>query len=119
MDRNFARLQERIRADAGLANRVRLVTISFDPERDTPAVLADHARRLNADPSIWTFLTGDRATIDRLAATLGVGLIREADGTITHNLRTILAGSDHRIARVYSGNEWSVETVLGDLASVK
>jgi protein SCO1/2 len=115
MDRHFARLQTRIAAEKQLKERVRLITISFDPEHDTPAVLASHAQTLGADPSIWTFLTGDRATIDRVAAALGVGLVREADGTVTHNLRTILVGADHRILKIFSGNGWSPDKALVEI----
>ena len=55
-----------LRCDASRA--VKLVHVSFDPELDTPAVLAAHAAKLKADPDVWTFLTGDRATVDRFAA---------------------------------------------------
>jgi protein SCO1/2 len=100
MDRHFARLQTRIAAEKQLKERVRLVTIS---------------KTLGADPAIWTFLTGDRKTIDRLSAAMGVGLIRETDGTVTHNLRTILVGPDHKILKIFSGNEWSPEKVLVEI----
>jgi cytochrome oxidase Cu insertion factor (SCO1/SenC/PrrC family) len=69
-----------------------------------------------ANPAIWTFLTGDRATIDRFAAAMGVGLIRPADSVeITHNLRTILIDPGGRITTIYSGNEWKVADVLSGL----
>jgi protein SCO1/2 len=115
MDQNFARIQAEIVSDAALTDRARLISISFDPDYDTPAVLAKHAEALQARPSIWTFLTGDRATIDRFAARLGVGVIREDSAGITHNLRTVLMGPDGRIVRIYSGNDWKVSTVLADL----
>ncbi len=88
---------------------MKLVSISFDPERDTPAVLAKHAARFKADPAVWTFLTGDRATVEKFAARFGVGLIRspETPGEITHNLRTYLIGADGRVLKIYSGNEWT------------
>jgi protein SCO1/2 len=113
MDQNFAKLQNAIAADASLKAKARLMSVSFDPEHDTPDVLAQHASRLGADPAVWTFLTGDRATIDKFAGRLGVGVLRE--DTITHNLRTILMGADGRIAHIYSGNEWTTATVLADL----
>ncbi len=63
---------------------VRFVTISFDPEVDTPAVLTDYARRLGADPAQWRFITGDP---DQLKNVIGNGFRayynREADGTYT------------------------------------
>ncbi|PYQ80470.1 MAG: hypothetical protein DMG01_06505, partial [Acidobacteria bacterium] len=66
MDRHFATLQTSLDEDA--AKRVRLVTVSFDPATDTPRVLKQHARALKADPTRWTFLTGDQDEIDRFAA---------------------------------------------------
>jgi cytochrome oxidase Cu insertion factor (SCO1/SenC/PrrC family) len=46
---------------------LRLVSISVDPERDTPAVLSQYADRFHADPERWLFLTGDKRAIYRLA----------------------------------------------------
>ncbi|MGE5193953.1 MAG: SCO family protein, partial [Deltaproteobacteria bacterium] len=45
---------------------VRLVSFSVDPDRDTPEVLLDYAKRYKADPEKWWFLTGDKETIFRL-----------------------------------------------------
>lgn len=116
MDQNFSTIQRAVAEDAAIAGRVRLVSISLDPERDTPAVLAAHAARRRADPAVWTFLTGDRVTIDRFAARFGVGAVRE-DGSaeITHNLRTALLGPDRRVIKFYSGSDWTPGTVLADL----
>ena len=116
MDQNFAKLQKAIAADPALKSKARLVSISFDPDHDTPDVLAKHAARLEADAATWTFLTGDRPTVDKFAARMGVGVMRATgDATITHNLRTILVGADGRIAKIYSGNEWTTAGVLADL----
>ena len=121
MDRHFAALQREIAGDPRLAGKVRLVSVSFDPEHDTPKVLAAHAARLKADPAVWTFLTGDRVTVDRFAARFGVGLVRPADATeITHNLRTMLLDPEGRLVKVYSGSEWTPAGALEDLrATVK
>src|SRR4029079_6369609 len=106
MDQNFAALQGVIAKDATLRGKVKLISITFDPEYDTPEVLAEHAKKMKADPAVWTFLTGDRLTIDRLAAKFGVGLLRTPGETpITHNLRTILIGADGAIAKIYSTND--------------
>ncbi|HEX5069313.1 MAG TPA: SCO family protein, partial [Vicinamibacterales bacterium] len=116
LDSHFARLQQAILADSTLHEKARLISVTFDPEHDTPAVLAAHAARLKADPAVWTFLTGDRGTLDRLAARLGVAVMRsDSDPSITHNLRTILIGPDGRIAHIYSGSEWNTASVLADL----
>jgi protein SCO1/2 len=116
MDRNFLALQERITASPALKS-VRLVTVSFDPVTDTPAVLKAHARKLGADPAIWTFLTGDRDEIDRFAMRFGVSLSRNiSDATdITHNLRTAIVDREGRLLKTYTGNAWTIEEILGDL----
>ncbi len=55
----FAQTQRKL-ADAGLlGSRAVLVSLSVDPEHDTPTVLAEYAQQLKADPAAWRFLTGD------------------------------------------------------------
>ena len=118
MDQNFATLQRAIAEDARLKGQVRLVSMTFDPETDTPSVLAAHAARLKADPAVWTFLTGDRVTLHRFAGRFGVGVIRpEGVKEINHNLRTALIGRDGRIRRFYTGSDWTPSMVLADLRS--
>jgi protein SCO1/2 len=114
MDRRFQEIQDAAAADARLAGRVRLLSVSFDPEFDTPAVLTAHAARVGARPG-WTFATAPPAVVDRFAAEFGVNVIREADGTITHNLRTAVIGPDGRVAAVYSGNDWTAGAIVDDL----
>ena len=116
MDRHFATLQTSLKSDPAL-NAVRLVTVSFDPITDTPAVLKAHARKLDADLSRWTFLTGDRDEIDRFAARFGVSISRAMNDArdITHNLRTAIIGADGKVIKVYTGNDWSPAQILADL----
>ena len=116
MDQNFATIQGALAEDPTLRGQVKLVSITFDPEHDTPAVLATHARRRRADAGVWTFLTGDRVTIDKFAGQFGVGILRPADATeITHNLRTTLVGRDGRVLKIYAGGDWTPGAVLADL----
>jgi protein SCO1/2 len=121
MDQNFKTVQHSLAQDPALAGKVKLLTVSIDPAYDTPKVLAEHAARVKADPAVWTFLTGDVGTIDKLAAQFGVGVLRDPDQAtnITHNLRTTLIGADGKIEKVYSGNDWTPGDVLADLRSKK
>src|SRR5688572_19658854 len=75
MDRQFAAAQALIK-QKGLAGRAGLLSISFDPKNDTPAVLTQHAKKLGADPEVWRFVTGDREEIDRFASSLLLTLVR-------------------------------------------
>jgi len=119
MDRHFASLQKTLKADPALKN-VKLVTVSFDPVTDTPAVLTRHAKSLDADLSRWTFLTGDRDDVDQFAARFGVSIARSMTDQrdITHNLRTAIIDADGKLVKSYTGNEWKPEQLLADLKSL-
>ena len=114
MDRRFEEVQKAATADPALEGRVRLLSVSFDPQFDTPAVLTAHARRVGAGAH-WQFATAAAAVVDRFAAEFGVNVIREGDGTITHNLRTVVVGPDGRAAAAYTGNDWTADHILADL----
>jgi protein SCO1/2 len=58
----------RLQAEFAAAPDLRLVSITVDPERDTPEVLARYAERYQADPERWLFLTGPKRAIYQLAA---------------------------------------------------
>ena len=114
MDRRFGEIQKAAAADPALAGRVKLLSVSFDPDVDTPALLAAHAAQVGAGPG-WRFATAPAAVVDRFAAEFGVNVIREADATITHNLRTAVVGPDGRVVAAYSGNDWTAATIVADL----
>jgi protein SCO1/2 len=115
MDRRFAEIQKALSADPALKAHVRLLSVSFDPEHDTPAAMKAHAEILGADPSTWRFATAAPEVVDPFAARFGVNVIRERDGTITHNLRTVVIGPGGRVVSVYDGGEWTASQVLADL----
>jgi len=119
MDRHFAALQKSLKADPSLKG-VHLVTVSFDPATDTPRVLKQHAKELNADLARWTFLTGDRDEVDRFASRFGVSVSRAMNdpSNIAHNLRTAIVGADGKLVKVYTGNDWSPDQVLADLKNL-
>lgn len=117
MDRHFRQVQEAVAADATLRGRVHLLSVSFDPDTDTPPVLRAHARRAGADAAHWTFLTASRADLDRFASRFGVSIIRPetADAEIVHNLRTAVIDTQGRLVTIYSGNDWTPPELLAQL----
>lgn len=115
LDRRFAEAQRAIAADATLEDRARLLSVSFDPDADTPAQLQAHADKLSADPAIWRFATAPREVVDRFAASFGVNVIREADQTITHNMRTTVIGPDGQVRRVFEGGDWTAADLVDEL----
>jgi protein SCO1/2 len=119
MDRHFATIQNRLKTDPSLEH-VHLISVSFDPLTDTPAVLKTHATRLGADPTYWTFLTGDRDAIDQFAMRFGVSVSRDMNDplNITHNLRTAIIDARGAFVKAYTGNDWTPEQMLADLGHV-
>lgn len=118
MDRTFLAAQ-RLAATRGLAERVRFVTVTFDPEFDTPEILARHAGTIGADPRNWTFVTAPREVVDRFGARLGLTVMRGDGPTvdITHNLRTAVIGPDGTVATVLNATDWTAEMLVDWLAA--
>ena len=105
MSKNFASLQERF-AKAKLSDKVQLVSVSFDPEFDTPAVLRRYADLYPHDGNNWVFATGTTNQVN--AVTEMFGLIREsANGLINHDLRTALIGPDGKLVHLWRSNVWT------------
>jgi protein SCO1/2 len=115
LDRRFSEVQAGIRSTPALAGRARLLSVSFDPDADTPEQLRAHAAKLGADPAIWKFATAPRETVDRFAAAFGVNVIREQDRTITHNMRTAVAAPDGRVVAIHEGSDWSATQVVDEM----
>lgn len=93
---------------------VQLLSVSFDPAYDTPAVLRTYAAQYTPDTARWTFATGTLEQIATLAAAFGV--FYEADGaTFDHNLTTALIDAEGRVAHLWRGNTWRAADVMGQL----
>ena len=117
MDRNFAAVQREIQADRTLAERVHLLSVSFDPDHDTPEVLHQHAERIGADAKVWTWLTGPRGDVEKFALAFGVSTLRDdrPSKEIVHNLRTAVIDRTGRIASIFSGTDWTPAILLAKL----
>jgi protein SCO1/2 len=104
MSKHFAELEQRLNKE--LPGRYHLLSISMDPEFDTPAVLKEYASRYEARAADWTFATGDAGQIDTVAQLLGLYYVRE-NGLISHDLRTALIGPDGRLVHLWKSNVWT------------
>ncbi len=102
----MAQLQKAAK-EAG-AKDFELVSISLDPEYDTPGVLKEYAQLRGLDTANWSFLTGPDAAVRHLLAQLGV--IREFEGaTIKHTLATVLINEEGKITYRVDGSVWLVD----------
>jgi protein SCO1 len=90
-----------------------LLTISFDPQYDTPQVLAQYAAAMRAGGPGWHFLTGDPAKIERVCDAFGIQYFPD-EGLITHSLQTAVIDRDGRLAATVEGKEFTSRQ-LGDL----
>ena len=85
---------------------VRLVTISVDPEFDTPAVLKAYAKEHGADEARWKFLTGEKDAVFKLAkGMLVTALPAQGDQPIIHTEKFILVDGAGQIRNVYESNQ--------------
>ena len=117
MDRHFRAIQEQVRADPALRGGVLLLSVSFDPEHDQPAVLTQHAARLGADPAVWHFLTGSREDVETFAAQFGVSVMRDraVPDEIAHNLRTAIIDGEGKLITSLSGSEWAPADLVAEI----
>jgi protein SCO1/2 len=97
------------------AGDARFVTVTLDPERDTPAALAAHAARWGLGPR-WHLLTGEPAAVRRVLAALGIQWARLPDGEIAHENVVALLDRAGRVAFTYRGLAQPEERVAADLA---
>jgi protein SCO1/2 len=114
MSQNFAKLQSAIAAESGATAQTKLLSISFDPEFDTPQILKEYAEHEHADPGVWTFATGDKREIETLTRSFSV-LVQPEGGTISHGLATALIGKGGKVVKIWRGNGWTPAEVLAEI----
>ncbi len=78
--------------------RLHVTLASFDPARDTVAVLQRYASQRGLDPAVWTLARTDARGVRRLAAVLGIQYRALADGDFNHSTVLLLLDADGRIA---------------------
>ncbi len=120
----LSRVQDRVAQAPDLRDRVRLVSVSFDPARDTPAVMAKQAATFRRAGD-WRFLTArDPETLAPLLQAYGQSLLAEfgpdgrPSGVYSHILRVFLVDGERRIRNIYSAAFLHADTVLADLRTL-
>jgi protein SCO1/2 len=83
-------------------DRVRLLSISLDPVRDTPDVLAAYMRLYDADATNWSFLTGAADQVARTIKAWGMWARPAANGQLDHPSRIFLVDNRRRIREIYN-----------------
>jgi protein SCO1/2 len=81
---------------------VRLVSITLDPERDRPEVLRDYMRTYDADPAVWSFLTGPPPRVREVIGAWGMWARRLPGGQLDHPSRIFLVDRRGRVREIYN-----------------
>jgi protein SCO1 len=118
--RNFATIERQLAANAAVLAKTQLLSVSFDPEHDTPERLrAFGAQYIGSDAkdvfAHWDFAVPRKPVLLEMAKYFDVGITPGPDETITHTLSTTLIGRDGKVVRFYPGNEWTPEQVAADV----
>lgn len=101
---------QKLARESGVSD-LELVSITLDPEYDTPGILRDYADAQSIDTSNFSFLTGPESAIKDLMAQLGV--LAFADGPlIRHTISTVLINRDGRIVHRVDGSTWDPQDFL-------
>lgn len=113
---NMARVKEALGPVFG--SQVGFVSITVDPERDTPKVLKQYAQNFAADVKGWVFLTGDPAVVHDVGRRYGVIARKTASGDIDHTLLTSLVDRSGSLRVQYMGASFDLEEFRSDLLSL-
>jgi protein SCO1/2 len=105
LSKNFQEASRKLSSMAGAPKNWHFLSVSFDPEFDTPEVLKAYAEGYRYDPARWSFLTGPKDKIDELAGQSDVQVNRE-NGLINHNFRTLIIDAAGHLQMIFptSGN---------------
>lgn len=116
MGNNFATARELILTNASATTNWQFLSISFDPEFDSPEVLRNYAkfyRHGNTDR--WLFVAAPQKVLRTFAPELDLMLAREEGGSISHNLRTVVVDAKGRIHKMFNGNSWTPQELANSL----
>jgi protein SCO1/2 len=114
MDRKFSELAQRLIAFPERARLTRLISLSFDPDHDTPELLRKHAQFRGATPPLWKYAVASHAELAKVGAGLGL-YYQPGDTEIAHNLCTAIIDTKGNLARLDVGtksNRWETSDFL-------
>lgn len=95
--------------------RLRLLSITLDPARDTPEALRKYMKAYDADPGCWTFLTGPREQVEKVHAAWGMWARPGANGQLDHPSRVFLVDGRGRVREIYNLDFFKPAWVLEDV----
>lgn len=120
MSRNFAEIDKALTADPSLYKKTHLLSISFDPDYDTPAVLRSYGGAYTGNYTRetfahWDFAAPPQKELPQVLKFFLVGVTPGANHTLTHSLSTIVITPEGKIYKWYPTNDWTPQQLLADV----
>jgi protein SCO1/2 len=112
----FAQLQRKL--DGRTRSGLFFLSITTDPESDSPRVLKTYAQRHGANLQNWAFLTGNEAQLKQVWKDFGVRVIRRDRGSIQHTNITAVLDRDGIRRFNYLGQKWQLDDLQNDIVSL-
>ena len=116
MSTNFAEVDRQLQKEPDVYSKTHLLSITIDPDYDTPKVLrsygAAHTERYqNETFEHWDFASGTKDQIKGVAQFFGLRYFQGSD-QIVHGLRTVIIGPEGKVVKVYRDNQWKPEEAV-------
>ncbi|HEX6188424.1 MAG TPA: SCO family protein [Pyrinomonadaceae bacterium] len=126
MSTNFAAIEKQLQLEKAVYAKTHLLSITFDPQYDTPQVMrsygASHSGRYSDELfKHWEFATGTAEQVKAIAEYFGVRSFKDpATGKeeLIHSLRTAVIDPHGKLVKLYRGNEWKPADIAADLKSL-
>jgi len=123
MSQNFAQIQSELAKQPELYQKTHLLSISIDPDYDTPAVLrsygAAHTGKYTDEKfTNWEFATGTKDQVKGIAQFFGLRYYADQD-QIVHGLRTVIINPEGKVVKVYRDNSWKPDEVVAELKKLQ
>jgi len=122
MSRNFEEIDKALAADPGLYAKTHLLSVSFDPEYDTPAVLKSYGGAYTGQYTKekfthWDFAAPPVKELEAMTQFFDVGVMPGENKSLTHSLSTVLIGKDGKVVAWYPTNDWQPADMVAAVKS--
>jgi protein SCO1/2 len=120
MSRNFASIDKALAKEPALYEKTHLLSVSFDPAYDTPAVLRSYGgaytgNYTNETFDHWEFAAPTGQDLNKVLSFFDVAATPELDRSVTHSLSTVAITPGGKVYKWYPTNEWTPEQVIADV----
>jgi protein SCO1/2 len=121
MNKNFAQIDKVLASDAKIYGHTHLLSISFDPKFDTPAILKSYGGIYTGgntkEFAHWDFAAPPESELSAMEQFFDVGVTPGDSGTLNHSLSTAVIGEDGKVLAWYPTNEWTPQEILAQMKS--